>query len=585
MDNNLDSNITKQGKLKQTITEGVKDGLMMCNEKDKKERNKVWLTKRISEIGEDTLLYPKVNAKKHPYTKEVILIASTQGYKQQPISELCGVSQSQVSLWERGENQATIEQLAPLVAKLSPKVPGNVFHYKTIVSKTFIELPDDWEKAMLLKAYSRVKSSDSIQSFLNRKPKLEDLKIIKKSHYLNLSDYNKCAISTSESNYDVYNRSQHLTATCKNKNILSNNFENIERSVLGNLKALHKEKMQNIEDIFNQKIDKKRLLLTALINAENAFQEEIKEYNVALLENKQQRDAYLLENNELNDLTKNKLKEFLNKHFPLPMKQDVRSNQYNVMLSEVINEYKLKNDLSFLDIIEVVRKDISDAENEFTSKRKVLEEEHSKDLLKKTILNKYDKRAEKKVITIKDTAINDSSSINELAHELYSDTSYTLTIPVVREIIGSYGREVEFIASDSEELIVEVSMAKAFVDYCKTLTIITNSEEVQICGESIFNIKSEGLVDADFEGCIEDIKLECYQLFNQDLLLSHSYYFDGKIVNFIYTANDANKLLVEAESCMSRHNWDKSLQATSLDKMKIKLIESGYRLAAIRSIY
>jgi len=383
MDNNLDSNITKQGKLKQTITEGVKDGLMMCNEKDKKERNKVWLTKRISEIGEDTLLYPKVNAKKHPYTKEVILIAGTQGYKQQPISELCGVSQSQVSLWERGENQATIEQLAPLVAKLSPKVPGNVFHYKTIVSKTFIELPDDWEKAMLLKAYSRVKSSDSIQSFLNRKPKLEDLKIIKKSHYLNLSDYNKCAISTSESNYDVYNRSQHLTATCKNKNILSNNFENIERSVLGNLKALHKEKMQNIEDIFNQKIDKKRLLLTALINAENAFQEEIKEYNVALLKNKQQRDAYLLENNELNDLTKNKLKEFLNKHFPLPTKQDVSSNKYNVMLSEVVNEYKLKSDISFSDIIEVVRKDISDAENEFTSKRKVLEEEHSKDLLKK----------------------------------------------------------------------------------------------------------------------------------------------------------------------------------------------------------
>ena len=322
-----------------------------------------------------------------------------------------------------------------------------------------------------------------------------------------------------------------------------------------------------------------------MADAENNYQQEIKEYDVALLKNKQQRSTYLSENSELNDLPEHKLKEFLNKHHPLPVKQDASLNQYNIIISEVIDEYKLKSNASFSEIMGIVKQDISDIENELVRKRKGLEGEHSKELFKKTILNKYNKDAERTVITIKDTISNDSPSIKKLAAELYSDISYTLTIPIVRDMIGYFGDRTELIASDCEDILFEIPMAKAFIDYCETLAIVTNFEEVQVCGEIIFNIKNEGLVDVDSEGCIEDIKLECYQLFNQDLLLSHSYYFDGKIVNFIYTADNANKLLIEAESCMSRHNWDKSLQAASLEKMKLKLIETGYRLAAIRCIY
>ncbi|PKH02515.1 hypothetical protein CXF72_11235 [Psychromonas sp. MB-3u-54] len=321
MDNNLDRNCIEENAINEAIKAGVKE----LNEENKKEMKKSWLTQRISEVGEETLLYPKVNAETHPYTKEVILIAGTQGYKQEPISKICGVSQSQVSLWERGINQATIDQLGPLIAKLSPRVPGNAFHYKTIVSRTYIELPDDWEKEMLLNAYSTIEESEPVQSFMNKSPALEELEIVEKSYYSNLSflkGYEGCPISESapSDQYD-YSDTRFLTASLKNIERFTNDFENIEKSVLGNLKISYEKASLDISDNFKKQKEEKELLIKKINEMKDDSDSELSEYESALLKNDQQRSSYLLDNSELTDLPENKLNEFLNKNFPSPEKR------------------------------------------------------------------------------------------------------------------------------------------------------------------------------------------------------------------------------------------------------------------------
>ncbi|PKH02517.1 hypothetical protein CXF72_11245 [Psychromonas sp. MB-3u-54] len=244
----------------------------------------------------------------------------------------------------------------------------------------------------------------------------------------------------------------------------------------------------------------------------------------------------------------------------------------------------MKSNASILDVIEAVDQDMSNIEQHFVETKDALEEEYNNVLSEKTILGKYNKAAEKKVITFKkDTKIDNCFLISELANELYSEIKHTLTIPIIREIKAFRSGDTEFVGNESGDVSIELSMADIFANYCKTLSIKTDLEEVQICGKSLLSIKNENLSDSDIDR-VQDV-FECYQLFNQGLLLNHDYDIGDDRLTYIYPADNGDELLLEIKECMVRHNWNASYQATCLESIKIKLLESGYRLASIRSIY
>lgn len=598
MDNNLDNKSIEKNVIKEAIKAGIKE----INEDNKKEMKKSWLTQRISEIGEQSLLYPKVNAKTHPYTKEVILIAGTQGYKQEPIRKICGVSQSQVSLWERGINQATIEQLAPLIAKLSPKVPGNTFHHKTVVKKTYQELPSEWEKNMLLNAYSAMRNAEPVLSFVNKAIEFNSFQIeggqYDKTNF-DSSVYKEISINQDYKPNDRHsyrNIKRRITTELKNIENFSINYENFEKSLLGSIKVSQQVAMSELESGFKEKIEKRKLFIEEVIRVKDASESESNRNDEAVLENNEQRESYLLEHSELNDLPKQKLNNFLNKEFPLPVQNDKCSKLLNDMLQESIQMYNLKPSTSFSELLNAIELSILEIKHQLSEASGTLENSHRKELLEKTILNKYKKSAEKKVIAFNnDTKNHDCLLISELASELYSETKHKLTIPIIREVIGyvqDYNYEdKEFVRSESEDVCIDLLMANAFIDYCKTLSIKTDVEDIQICGEILFSIEGSKpeVLDDDNENTDNSINrkdfFECFQLFNQGLLLAHSYEFENKTLTYIYQVDNADELLSETQKCMNRHNWDKSYQNTCLKSMEIKLLESGYRLASIRSIY
>ncbi|MEY8213473.1 MAG: hypothetical protein RPR97_03210 [Colwellia sp.] len=116
---------------------------------NKNEKNKAWLSQSIRDLGEETLLHPKVTSDRHPYTKEVLLLAGRQGYSQDAMGGICGVSQSQISQWIDSQSKASFDQIGPLIDKLSPIAPGGSYHFRTVVKKTYLKLPEDWEVKML----------------------------------------------------------------------------------------------------------------------------------------------------------------------------------------------------------------------------------------------------------------------------------------------------------------------------------------------------------------------------------------------------------------------------------------------------
>ena len=83
-----------------------------------KNDNKAWLSQRVSELGEDKILYSSNSSGRHPYTREVLLLAELRVFKQVDMAEMCQVSQSQISQWLGGQSKATGEQLGSLIAHI-----------------------------------------------------------------------------------------------------------------------------------------------------------------------------------------------------------------------------------------------------------------------------------------------------------------------------------------------------------------------------------------------------------------------------------------------------------------------------------
>ena len=83
---------------------------------------------------------PKKNKRKFKQTKQLVKLASNDGWSQVEIADACRVQQSIVSAWSKGTKQGTEQQLQPLLEQYGNKLRRNSFRvYWCIDSKTKIK--------------------------------------------------------------------------------------------------------------------------------------------------------------------------------------------------------------------------------------------------------------------------------------------------------------------------------------------------------------------------------------------------------------------------------------------------------------
>ena len=101
--------------------------------------------------SDEELLFPRVASGKHPYAIEVIKCAEANGIGVSEIAEITGKSQPYISQVKAGKGNLKVEDLQPLIYKLSPKVPGEEFHTYKVLKEIKPIWPDKWEQDILIK--------------------------------------------------------------------------------------------------------------------------------------------------------------------------------------------------------------------------------------------------------------------------------------------------------------------------------------------------------------------------------------------------------------------------------------------------
>ena len=110
--------------------------------------------------SDEELLFPRIASGKHPYAVDVIKYAEANGIGVSEIAEITGKSQPYISQVKAGNGNLKVEDLQPLVHKLSPKVPGEEFHTYKVLKEIRPIWPDNWEQAILIKELLRVSEDE-----------------------------------------------------------------------------------------------------------------------------------------------------------------------------------------------------------------------------------------------------------------------------------------------------------------------------------------------------------------------------------------------------------------------------------------
>ncbi len=233
--------------------------------KDKKSAQKDKLVMLQSSIGYEKLLYPFSSHKhteRHPYTREVLGLGEAYGFTQSIMAEMAGVSQSQISQWLDGQSKATCEQLDSITHCLLTKAPGDSFYLLEGVTKSWIELPEDWELKMF-------------QLYISR----------------NLNT----AVESKEGVDEIF-KASFLEETREKIKLITVDCENKEREIRNLINSAH-----NIE----------RMILVTKDR-----------YDESVNERKAQRLQYIQDNPQVKSMAEKDLKEFLDKTIEAPRREE-----------------------------------------------------------------------------------------------------------------------------------------------------------------------------------------------------------------------------------------------------------------------
>ena len=572
---------------------------------DKKAENKVWLSQRIHEIGIENLLYPTVRSISHPYTKEVLLIAETQGYKQNTIATMCGVTQPQVSQWLDGQGKANLERITPLINKLSPIAPGDEFHIKTIVSETTIEFSEDWELQMLLMAYP--------EKDIIKYSKLDiDLR-----YYDRDRDYNS-------GRYSEYH------SICASK-------ENLEKSAIGSLEDEYKNLTQQVKKTFTADKELKERELNKLELQQANYIYEKNSNETLTIQYEADRATYLENNKPLLKLTAEDREEIISNNVPLPefsTEEKIEYTDYLNSLSVTYNVVANPSDTKQIEtLVEKITQELSLITCQFEEKILELGDSLTSEKLKKSIFGQFDQSIDMKVLVIDDSPeLSVEQSIIELGNRLYGDMSHKLKVKIPQR--NHYG-------SKKEDYEFEINMSEAFADYCNNLEKRFSTKTIQICGDLVnteikgdsyvlpndlntykFEIIDElkelkdeiicelrrfsdhakfnhhitlagykaereatntKIIDTSMD--VQPVEFECYQLFSKRLLLIHNHSTEQSDFSYAYSADNAEIFLAQLTEIMIFHEYSKKEINEKNEEYKSVLLKRGYRLDSVESIY
>ncbi|MEY8200708.1 MAG: hypothetical protein RPS47_15840 [Colwellia sp.] len=505
---------------------------------NKNEINKAWLSQSIRDLGEETLLHPKVTSDRHPYTKEVLLLAGRQGYSQDAMGGICGVSQSQISQWIDSQSKASFDQIGPLVDRLSPVAPGGSFHFRTVVKKTYLKLPEDWEVKML---------QLHLDSRYSRKQ---------------LSDMALSGVKSEES--------EAITE-------LKDSFE-------GDCKGMQDE-------------------LDSLKDSKIAFQQEQKGNQSEIASWEQSCNEYMSDRPELEGLSADKKEALLKREHPKPSEKTDQCLEYKKQLETLAKcyEIELTENLEqvFISIAACIDKLLEETQLTYEEKCTNLTEFWLMEAEKRELFDRYSDGVDTSIIVLDaDTRDISEEVIVKHATALYGSLCLALLIK------SPHGYE---------DRIVKVNMAEVFTEYGLSLSPCVDTEDVQVCGAKLtkgkFSSNQEDLLDA-VERAVESINsptnysskipnthgIECYQLFSKKIAVEWSYKEDEdtnltylSVFENLSDALDKIEYLLSITDMRDRYNsWNRDQDEEKegiISFFKRSLIESGYRLNEVRTLY
>lgn len=498
------------------------------NKEKKLNSQKTLLNKRINELGIDGILYPSTTLERHPYTQEVILIAMSQDIKQEELTRLCSVSQSQVSQWANGHGFAKVKQLEQLVPKLKNTAPGDQFTQLKVVKHKTIELPDKWEEACFISAFK-----NEIKSSITQQTKGKGF-----YHYhCDIREYE------TELNNEV-------------------NLNLLEQSVYGQLRQNHAEILSNESDFHNKKINLLNEKITSLneykLSTETEVLDNLKleEEHIAII-----REFYD-DRPELNKLPEEDRKSLALREYPEPTICHGAKEQFLAQLEQLGIEFSINNP-DELNITQEIEFKIQKLISSHSLKIEEIKSKQEQEVSEKTIFNKYESEYFTSVLINQSLELIDSV-IEDKSNELYGEKTINLMLPIkgaIKEICNRY-----HVYTNQTHIEIVLNLKQAFIDYCDSLSITYEHELVQISGKQIFSSKFD-----------EYDSLGCYRLHSNKLMLKHK--IDGQ--TYIYVESNADDVIKKAQLLNEIHKINDSLE----DELKSTLIKQGYLLNNVRTIY
>lgn len=516
-----------------------------------KNENKAWLSQRISELGEDKILYSSNSSGRHPYTREVLLLAELRGLKQVDMAEMCQVSQPQISQWLSGQSKATGEQLKPVINEITPVLPGKDFHFKTIISRVFITLLEGWE----YEAVSKYLSSDREYSGLR-------------------------GVSTSK-----------LTR------------EGISKLVLAGVEKERDEDLKGYLAAYESSMLEKQEAVEELEALKEAYDAELSENLMRIEDWVGVKDKYLLERPMLNNLPENEIESLLNQEFPEPVPNLQSEDVLAAFQENICDKYDIKRLTNLNEqcdsITDFINEKISKEELAYESliQEKKIYWEGQKN--KKEIFGKYSQEVDISNIELnKDRRVNDRDIVLSLSEQLYGDTIYLLGNRYslcMKDIFVDYCLELEPSVEYEDVQICGNKLSRGkFLDGAAQLAYMI---------EVSLNKATKEINGSGFEcGEFETYGVECYQLFSQKLVLICSYEHGHVNYSNIYVFDSAEDFIHKSNILLKRIRkevdngdyWNSERQAVSLKDEDIEvvssyfkqsLISNGYRLSDVRSVY
>lgn len=537
------------------------------NEKDtkkKQDRKKIirkkHLTKVIQQIGINGILYPRGFGIKHYYTQEIMILAEQQGLTQSETAKILGVSQSMISQWLNGEpvGLADIDTLQPLIALLTPRLPGDKFEVINHVTKIMKSTPSNWEEDMII---------NHCQNVLNKE-------------YLD------------EYGTELPTKYQTLTR------------EDLDESHLKSIEDMFQKHKLEITDTYVKKIKNTESQYIYFNELVSDYDNEIEENHINSTANQEERREYRKELVSVGGLDERQIEVILNKNYPVPVTSSIAAKELASESERLKKEFNLEHDITNINASSIFDKEIQRIKQELENELSVIDVQYSNDLKECKTFGLFDSEYVQKEFTVPSLSNTSPDDLYDIANKLYGDETRSIEIQV--------HNHMTFSRSDYTCRIV-LDFKAIYIEYINSLCSNYNFQmsEDHICYLESFelpqikkdhdedNLIHTNALDEEY-GDVKDTSFKIYQLYSNDLLLVISttrvllekseYSYDleeieSTSLNFIHRCNSADSCISQVKTFLTDCKFESIDINETVKSTTEYLIKSGYRFNSISAIY